>query len=135
MADFKQSIKWMKEGKKVRSKRWNPSSYIHTEENLIKHSLTGNEGYKCFINDIETTDWEIYGEDRTNLCVKCSKSSSLKQFTLIHSSLSVRTPTCHLGPLASFLYLFLVIFSTLMFFSGILVLLLYPFNDLISSSI
>ena len=73
------AVRKMKEGKKVRSKRWMTGSYIYTEEDLIKHSKTDREGYKGFISDIEATDWEIHEEKEycekhyNRCCLLCQK--------------------------------------------------------------
>lgn len=66
MADFKQAIEWMKEGKKVRRKTWG--------NKLLFGELTGNMIYfmdgerycefKIFhdLESIEANDWEIFEE-------------------------------------------------------------------------
>ena len=61
-----ESVKAMKEGKKVRRKGWNPTFYW--DEDLLfdldnspdSRRVTGN-----LLNHFEATDWEIYEEKKT----------------------------------------------------------------------
>ena len=61
MADFKQAVKWMKEGKKVRRKTWIHPGYLYSNGIHIFHE-NGNE-LRCFIEFLEATDFEIYNEN------------------------------------------------------------------------
>lgn len=67
MSDFKQAIKWMKEGKKVRLKNWgNKNLYGYSRNNWI-HFMDGGRDFDAhFLNEISTLeadDWEIYEEE------------------------------------------------------------------------
>ena len=68
MADFKQAIRWMKEGEKVRRSKWANNYYIkcvsqtYIEEEGPDHSSS----YESKILDFEATDWE-YKKDNWNL--------------------------------------------------------------------
>lgn len=60
MADFKQVIKWLKEGKEVRRKSWEGKS--------TKGYKPHYSDWKYSIEEIEATDWEIYCENHVWLC-------------------------------------------------------------------
>lgn len=62
MADFKQAVEWMKEGKKVTRPTWAIDEYIYEP----KITLLDNEDKPCDwlrIIHFEATDWEIYQEE------------------------------------------------------------------------
>ncbi len=64
MADFKQAIEWLKEGKKIRRK--NELWYIQCNNQLVLFSVETNgliAHQGMFIGDLEATDWEIYCEE------------------------------------------------------------------------
>lgn len=68
MADFKQAVEWMKEGKKVRRPYFNNAKH---ELYLTREKGTGavkvhNEAYQLRDYDYDATDWEIYEEDNWN---------------------------------------------------------------------
>lgn len=66
MADFIQAIKWMREGKKVRSERYLEGDHFYIENNTIMFFGPGwDEPEKTSFEDIEdfeATDWEILQE-------------------------------------------------------------------------
>ena len=67
MAEFKQAVKWMAEGKKVRRSCWDKDARYYkllafgTDE-TIKGINTNNEEYQAYfdIDDFGADDWEIY---------------------------------------------------------------------------
>ena len=66
MADFKQAIKWMKEGRKVKSERYFEGDYFYIKNDIIMFSSEGidedeKQGFE--LDDFEATDWEIYCEE------------------------------------------------------------------------
>lgn len=73
MPDFKQAVKWMKEGKKVRV---GTSCAIHSIEDsdTIKwrhKTEPAVDRYTILASDVQSTDWEIYEEkDNWNLADK-----------------------------------------------------------------
>lgn len=60
MADFKQAVKWMEEGKKVRVTNYIKGEYLFIEGNRF-FDEEDNE-YSLFVDDTLSTDWEIYEE-------------------------------------------------------------------------
>lgn len=70
MADFKQAIEWMKEGKKVKRDK-NDIVYCKREDD----EFIENQNYRLVtfnIVDFEATDWEIYDKkDDWNLYSSC----------------------------------------------------------------
>ena len=78
LADFKQAIAWMKEGKKIR--RRNEGWYIKGNKMLNLYGVeTGNlcVHQEFSIPDFEATDWEIYEEPKTPILEKKSFSESM----------------------------------------------------------
>lgn len=59
MADFKQALKWMKEGKKVRRPHWGSKYLSKSTEYRINYDMFG-KFQELEIFDFEATDWEIY---------------------------------------------------------------------------
>ena len=62
MADFKQAVEWIKEGKKVRRPIWDKDNYIE----LVGTTRYIQDKYRVVevnLNMIEATDWEIYEEE------------------------------------------------------------------------
>ena len=66
MSDFKQAIKWLNEGKKVRRSSWkNLDCFIYAEKYLEPILLAPSGREEWFgICDFEATDWEIYEEKK-----------------------------------------------------------------------
>ncbi len=63
MSDFKQAIKWLKDGKKVRRKNFGKPRYLHlTVGSVIELDVLGVYPFK--IHDLEADDWEIYEEEK-----------------------------------------------------------------------
>jgi len=83
---FMEAVKAMKEGKKVRRKKWGVGIAIHPHNDVFCYykcndgSSSGNS-----ISDVEATDWEIYEEQDTwNLADKelyDGLGKSLKRFS------------------------------------------------------
>ena len=69
MADFKQAIKWMKEGKKVRRKDmifyFEDATPYYTKIEDYENNNDCSNHPPC-MNDYEATDWEIYEELTTS---------------------------------------------------------------------
>ncbi len=99
MSDFKQAIKWMKEGKKVKRKLWQ-NSYIFLNKSkgegdykIEGDMLTTLEllGYYSF----EATDWEIYEkeEEKANLGLATTREliEEIKTRIEIHWNLDYKT--------------------------------------------
>jgi len=64
VSDFQWAVKQLKQGKKVRRKRWNNNRYmILNEDNIIMHS-SGTE-LRMWIGVLDATDWEIFKEEKT----------------------------------------------------------------------
>ena len=64
MADFNQAVKWMKEGKKVRRKKY-VKTYFRFDGELNEMVNQDNYNFCANLKDLEATDWEIY-EDGAN---------------------------------------------------------------------
>jgi len=64
MADFKQAIKWLREGKKVRRGGWYKELVAVNADciRLTFEDRKSNLGLGCA--DCEATDWEIYEEEK-----------------------------------------------------------------------
>lgn len=67
MSDFKQAIKWLKEGKKVRRKDREIILFIYKVDkyvDCIRYATYNGEinDINLNISDFEATDWEIYEE-------------------------------------------------------------------------
>lgn len=63
MADFKQVIQWLKEGKKVRRPCWKENSYWifgQDQRIMFKGMITAS----VHLNQINADDWEIYKEKK-----------------------------------------------------------------------
>ena len=58
MSNFKQAIKWLREGKKVRRPKWNEDSYweMGSEERICFHGRNAH----VHLNQLEEKDWELY---------------------------------------------------------------------------
>ena len=75
MSDFKQAIKWLREGKKVRRSSWgNKTLYGEIKaNNFISFEDERGDTNAHFLNDaesLEATDWEIYEKESLsgNIC-------------------------------------------------------------------
>ena len=60
MATFKQAIKWLKEGKKVRRKEWFEFHMVIGDEEEIVWDNKNPVNF--YIGDFEAKDWIIYRE-------------------------------------------------------------------------
>ena len=81
MADFKQAIEWMKEGKKVKRPHWVypiliKQDFIH----ILDLETNKTQHYQNCVDDFEATDWEIYCKEHEfkwdefraiNICKNC----------------------------------------------------------------
>ncbi len=67
MSDFKQAIKWIKQGQKVRGKFYVSGDYVYLGNNdqiFYWDSKEGKGSWLQFtLTEIEATDWEIYEEE------------------------------------------------------------------------
>ncbi len=73
MSDFKQAIKWLKEGKNVRRKSWeNIDFYIESSNDFFMQVLHEGRVAGLSIMDFEATDWEVYEEEYYE-CAKCGR--------------------------------------------------------------
>ncbi len=61
MADFQQAVKWMKEGKKVRTPSYNQGDYSYINEDGVMLDNLGNSGLNLEL--LEATNWVIYCEE------------------------------------------------------------------------
>lgn len=84
MSDFKQAIKWLKEGKKVRRAKWKFGYELHFYDDgyrIAGKSLPNTDDKDFFevrcgsfkIEDFEATDWEIFEEEKESLSDKIYK--------------------------------------------------------------
>lgn len=62
MADFIQAVKWMKEGKKVRTKIMVKNVYVYISCNRLFHKGCNSDSPLDSVWAFEATDWEIYKE-------------------------------------------------------------------------
>jgi hypothetical protein len=67
MADFKQALDWLNEGKRVRCSHWDKQEY------LCKYfdSLNDENSSRCVkfdTDNIFATDWELYEENPKHFC-------------------------------------------------------------------
>ena len=90
MSNFKQAIKWMREGKKVRRPKWNEDSYweMGSEERICFHGRNAH----VHLNQIEEKDWEIYEEPKKEndwSCNKCGKEYKTYVVILDDNPLSI----------------------------------------------
>jgi len=71
--NFKQAVKWMKEGKKLRCGFWDEEAYIHLCNDSDFSMRWGGDGHSgtpdLTLNDYEATDWEIYENEDANWCL------------------------------------------------------------------
>ena len=84
MADFKQAVEWMKEGKKVRISSWpaknlfvslidvSPVFIFSDGENKVTDLAIG-------LDDIQATDWEIYCPEHQWTAIKMQGNKVLKK--------------------------------------------------------
>ena len=61
MADFKQAIKWMKEGKKIRRPNYYEDDYSYLHNGNVM--MDNKENLAITLEQFEATDWEIYCEE------------------------------------------------------------------------
>ena len=68
MSNFKQAIKWLREGKKVRRPKWNEDSYweMGSEERICFHGRNAH----VHLNQIEEKDWEIFQVRPFTKCIE-----------------------------------------------------------------
>ena len=62
MADFKQAIEWLKEGKKVRRKDWFKNSYYFLDKGgvVCLMTLDGIRNIHFILEEFDAKDWELY---------------------------------------------------------------------------
>ena len=72
MANFKQAINWLKEGKKVRRPSWKDDSYwiLGTEESI---QWSNRMHAHVHLNQIKATDWEINEDEKNKLKILGAK--------------------------------------------------------------
>jgi len=59
MADFKQAVMWMEEGKKVFRENWRDKTF-HIFEKRTYYLSSNKKDFTFHREDFEGTDWEIY---------------------------------------------------------------------------
>ncbi len=93
MADFKQAVEWMKEGKKVRRENWGKGNDIGFKlkkpQQIIpiilpdKELSSEGESMRLLLEDFEATNWEIYEEDidinKAVICDSCWKKGQIQK--------------------------------------------------------
>lgn len=63
--EFEYAVQWLKEGKKIRRKCWNPEVYIYlSNEAILWHN---NNQVNFRIRQFVADDWEIYEEEKVEL--------------------------------------------------------------------
>jgi len=75
---FKQAIKWLKEGKKVRRSIWNDEQYIFLCDDSFegrKILLQNNKEVHLKFKQFDADDWEIYEEKEKTLSDKIYEKS------------------------------------------------------------
>ena len=86
MSDFKQAIEWLKEGKKVRRKKWKSNIICGISDSVWdgkehkrgiyfydKDKIHITINLKFSLKDFEATDWEIFEEKKESLSDKYSE--------------------------------------------------------------
>ena len=70
MADIKQAVQWMKEGKKVKHSDWSDGSFVCYL--LMSSSFKNSSGrdFEFSLRDFERTDWIIHEEKNSTECCK-----------------------------------------------------------------
>ena len=63
MADFRQAVMWMEEGKKVFRNNWRDKTF-HIFEKRTYYLSSDKKDFTFHREDFEATDWEIYAEKR-----------------------------------------------------------------------
>lgn len=91
MSTFKQAIKWLEEGKKIRRLKWEKYSYwILGHDQTIK--FIGITNAHVHLNQINADDWEIYKESKKEndwSCIKCGKEYKTYLVILDDNPLSI----------------------------------------------
>jgi len=64
MADFKQALEWLKEGKKVKSNTFENGAYIENENGNFYICIPGEERIFLFGSGYLNQEWEIFGEKK-----------------------------------------------------------------------
>ena len=88
MANFKQAIKWLKDGKKVRRPNWKKDSHwiFGRDQTILFHGITNAH---IHLNQIEADDWEIYKGPKDWTCSKCGKTYKTYAVILDDNPLSI----------------------------------------------
>ena len=79
MSNFKQAIKWLEEGKKVRRLKWKEDSYwIFGVHKVI--SFHGITNAHVHLNQIKATDWELYKERKPKVVILDDNEISIMKY-------------------------------------------------------
>jgi len=75
MANFEQAIKWLRAGKKVKTKTMLENTYLFIRDNLVLHRGACEEEddactLRLFVDWLKNKSWEIFRDER---CSKCGQ--------------------------------------------------------------
>ena len=73
MADFKQALDWLNEGKRVRLPHWHKEEYIY--KNLSYIFNENNQMSICSLHAVLHKDWEVYLDKPKHNCINPKKES------------------------------------------------------------
>ncbi len=63
MADIKQAVKWMKEGRKVKHSDWEDDSYVCYNKDTLDFRSSSDREFEFSFHDFET-NWEVRKEEK-----------------------------------------------------------------------